>query len=159
MKLRIKASVKATAHKEELEQSRYHMLEKQGDNYILQWGSDKPELWVPSTGMKSFQIIIEGMDYEYGGLVDHPGWNQARPSWVLETEELEPTLAGVKKARLKLKSNEDLEWGPNDKIEAYGVKGMKSTPWRIKSSRIKKPSTSGWKKKMGIQKSRVCVDT
>jgi hypothetical protein len=47
-------------------------------------------------------------------------------------EDHESTVRKILSAsyKFKIRKADDLSWGENDKIEAYGVKGMKSTPWR-----------------------------
>lgn len=49
-----------------------------------------------------------------------------------DDEDYEATVRKILAAshKFKLRKADDLSWGENDKIEAYGVKGMKSTQWR-----------------------------
>ena len=102
MKLHIAAVLKR-AWQETLEQSGLRIIEKRPEGYILQWLQDQPGLWVPGS-TKSYQILIDGVPYDYAGLVDLPGWNKNRPAW-MNTQEPEvfevPDYAQEITARLK----------------------------------------------------------
>jgi hypothetical protein len=106
MKLHIAAVLKQ-AWQETLEQSKYRILEKRPEGYILQWLHDQPELWVPGSS-KSYQIVIDGVPHDYAGYVEFPGWNKNRPAWmdakvpeVLEEPDYAEYGSGLKEARLK----------------------------------------------------------
>ena len=85
-KLRIVARIPEKNWKEKLELTGYRIIEKKPEGYILQWGHDKPGLWIPGTD-KSYQIIIEGIPHEFAGNVEVPGWSINRPIWIQESEE------------------------------------------------------------------------
>jgi hypothetical protein len=54
------------------------------------------------------------------------------PEFLDDDKDYEATARKILTAsyKFKLRKADDLSWGEKDKIEAYGVKGMKSTPWR-----------------------------
>jgi hypothetical protein len=89
MKLRVTATVPVRKWRETLEQSGQKIIGRDGDAVILQWGSDKPGVWIPADGSSSYGIVINGVEYQYSK-ARSDAMNLApaqKKNWIDEAEE------------------------------------------------------------------------
>jgi hypothetical protein len=106
MKLKVVAKVAVKAHQEDIKDTHHRILKSNPDgSFILQFRQDQPELWVPGEN-KSYQIVINGVPCDFGGVVDFGDWKKERPVWVNEAEDLpiEDDKVAVAKLRARKKS-------------------------------------------------------